>query len=106
MLGAMPSSNKSKAAAPAKNQHVAAAPGGAAPATRPSGPPEAKRYTLQASINFLNLFNNVNLGNPVGNLSSPYFGQSLNVNQYGGFGPSGSQGAGNRRIFAQLRLSF
>ena len=57
-------------------------------------------------MNFLNLFNNVNLGNPVGNLSSPFFGQSLNVNQYGGFGPSGSQGAGNRRIFGQLRLSF
>ncbi len=107
MFGDMPSANKSKAAAPVKNQHVAtAAAGGAAPATRPSGPPEAKRYTLQASVNFLNLFNNVNLGTPVGNLSSPYFGQSLNVNQYGGFGPSGSQGAGNRRIFAQLRLSF
>jgi len=48
----------------------------------------------------------VNLGQPIGNLSSPFFGESTYVNQYGGFGPSGSQGAGNRRIFAQLRLSF
>ena len=68
--------------------------------------PEVKRYTLQLSVNFLNLFNNVNLGQPIGNLSSPFFGESTYVNQYGGFGPSGSQGAGNRRIFAQLRLSF
>jgi len=67
---------------------------------------EAKPYTLQLSVNFLNLFNNVNLGNPISNLSSPLFGQTTNVNQYGGFGPGGSDGAGNRRIFAQLRLSF
>jgi len=67
---------------------------------------ETKRYTLQLSVNFVNLFNNVNLGNPISNLSSPLFGQTTNVNQYGGFGPSGSDGAGNRRIFAQLRLSF
>jgi len=111
-FGEMPSANHAKAAATNNaNGSAVSAPanktnGAAAPAARPSGPPEAKRYSLQASVNFLNLFNNVNLGNPVGNLSSPYFGQSLNVNQYGGFGPSGSQGAGNRRIFAQLRLSF
>jgi len=100
-FGDMPSANHASAAAPANKNNAAAAP-----AAKRSGPPEAKRYTLQASVNFLNLFNNVNLGNPVGNLSSPFFGQSLNVNQYGGFGPSGSQGAGNRRIFGQVRLSF
>src|SRR5436190_7141011 len=101
MFGDMPSANHAGAAAPANANAK-----GAAPAAKPSGPPEAKRYTLQASVNFLNLFNNVNFGAPVGNLSSPFFGQSLVVNQYGGFGPSGSQGVGNRRIFAQLRLSF
>jgi hypothetical protein len=100
-FGDMPSANHANAAAPASKNN-----GSAAPAARPSGPPEAKRFTLQASVNFLNLFNNVNLGAPVGNLSSPFFGQALTVNQYGGFGPSGSQGAGNRRIFGQLRLSF
>ncbi|HEX3083626.1 MAG TPA: TonB-dependent receptor [Pyrinomonadaceae bacterium] len=104
MFGDMPSAHQTKTTAAVKNQHVVNT--AQAPAAKPSGPPEAKRYTLQASINFLNLFNNVNFGAPVGNLSSPYFGQSLVVNQYGGFGPSGSQGAGNRRIFGQLRLSF
>jgi len=81
-------------------------PAAAGPNNGSSGGAEAKRYTLQLSVNFLNIFNNVNLGTPVGNLSSPFFGQSLSVNQYGGFGPSGSSGAGNRRVFAQLRLSF
>ena len=71
-----------------------------------SGGSEAKRYTMQFSLSFLSLLNNVNLGMPVGNLSSPFFGQSLNVNQYGGFGPTGSSGAGNRRVFAQVRFSF
>jgi hypothetical protein len=71
-----------------------------------SGGSEAKRYTMQFSLSFLNLLNSVNLGTPIGNLSSPFFGQSLNVSQYGGFGPSGSSGAGNRRVFAQVRLSF
>jgi len=103
MFGDMSSAHQTKTTATVKKQHVVNT--GAAPAAKASTP-EAKRYTLQASLNFLNLFNNVNLGAPVGNLSSPYFGQSLVVNQYGGFGPSGSQGAGNRRIFAQLRLSF
>jgi len=76
------------------------------PSANGSHAPEAKRYTMQFSVNFLNLFNNVNLGTPVGSLSSPFFGQSLNVTQYGGFGPSGSSGAGNRRIFANVRISF
>ncbi|HYX31206.1 MAG TPA: carboxypeptidase-like regulatory domain-containing protein [Pyrinomonadaceae bacterium] len=99
-FGDMSSKHHASAATPADSKSAAA------PAKGPAATPEAKRYTLQASLNFLNLFNNVNLGQPVGNLSSPFFGQSTYVNQYGGFGPSGSQGAGNRRIFAQLRLSF
>jgi len=87
------------------NAGAAANAASSAPA-KAQATPEVKRYTLQLSVNFLNLFNNVNLGQPIGNLSSPFFGESTYVNQYGGFGPSGSQGAGNRRIFAQLRLSF
>ncbi|MDQ6651161.1 MAG: carboxypeptidase regulatory-like domain-containing protein [Acidobacteriota bacterium] len=76
---------------------------------------EAKRYSLQFSLNFQNLFNHVNLGNPVGNLSSPFFGQSLSLNGgFGGFGPGGGggggvgggSGAGNRKVTAQLRFNF
>lgn len=102
-FGEMPSASTGNSSAPADKKNVPAAAG---PNNGPSGGSEAKRYTLQLSVNFLNILNNVNLGTPVGNLSSPFFGQSLNVNQYGGFGPSGSSGAGNRRVFAQLRLSF
>jgi hypothetical protein len=66
-----------------------------------------KRYTLNVSINFQNLFNRVNLATPVGNLSSPSFGESLGLGgAFGGFSGGGSTGAGNRRIYAQLRLNF
>ncbi len=68
---------------------------------------EAKRYTMQLSINFQNIFNKVNLSNPVGNLSSPSFGESLSLGGgFGGFGGGGGTGAGNRRVSAQLRFSF
>jgi hypothetical protein len=67
-----------------------------------------KRYTLNVSINFQNLLNHVNLAQPVGNLLSPNFGESLALSgTFGGFGGGGgSTGAGNRRIYAQVRLNF
>ena len=66
-----------------------------------------KRYNLNVSINFQNLFNHVSLGPPVGNLSSPSFGESVALGgAFGGFGAPGSTGAGNRRIYAQVRLNF
>jgi len=80
----------------------------------PGGGAEAKRYSMQFSLNFQNLFNHVNLSPPVGNLSSPFFGQSLSLNGgFGGFGPGGggggaggSSGAGNRKVTAQVRFNF
>lgn len=81
----------------------------------PGGGAEAKRYSMQFSLNFQNLFNHVNLTPPVGNLSSPFFGQSLGLNGgFGGFGPGGGggggigggSGAGNRKITAQVRFNF
>ena len=88
---------------------MAAGPGGGQGG--PGGTAIEKRYNLNVSINFQNLFNNVNLGPPVGNLLSPSFGQSLGLGgSFGGFGgfggPGGSSGAGNRRIYAQVRLNF
>lgn len=71
-----------------------------------------KRYSLTFSVNFQNLFNNVNLIAPQGNLSSPLFGQSLGLNGgfggFGGFGGGGGggAGAGNRKVTAQLRFNF
>ena len=69
------------------------------------GAAEAKRYTMQFSVNFQNLLNKVNLANPTGSLSSPSFGESLSLQRFGGFGGGGS-GAGNRRVSAQVRFSF
>lgn len=72
-----------------------------------SGGSEAKRYTMQFSLNFNNIFNNVNYSTPVGNLSSPSFGESLGLGGFfGGFGGGGGGGAGNRRVSAQVRFSF
>jgi len=75
---------------------------------------EAKRYSMQFSLNFQNVLNHVNLSPPNGNLSSPYFGQSLSLSGgFGGFGgpgggggAGGGSGAGNRRVTAQVRFNF
>ena len=63
-----------------------------------------QRYNLTLSINAQNLFNRSNLGPPVGNLSSPLFGQA--TSGAGRFGAGGAQTAGNRRVELQLRFSF
>jgi len=63
-----------------------------------------KRFNLTLSMSVRNLLNTVNLSTPVGNLSSPLFGESLSL--AGGFGPMGGSPAANRRIDLQLRLSF
>ena len=91
---------------------AAAAPAGVTPApaqagaNRPANAPAAeKRYTLTLSVNIQNLLNHTNLTNPIGNLSSPQFGQSIST--AGGFGgPGGSSAAGNRRMQVQIRFGF
>jgi hypothetical protein len=76
------------------------------------GAGSASKYTLTFSVNFQNLLNKVNLGGPVGNLSSPFFGQSVSVaGSFGGFGGPGAGGfggggAGNRRVTLSARFSF
>lgn len=70
-----------------------------------------KRFNLTLSVSARNLLNHTNLGMPIGNLSSPLFGQSNTLGGGfggpGGGGPGGMMGgAGNRRIEIQLRLSF
>jgi hypothetical protein len=70
------------------------------------GGPE-KRYSLTFSVNFQNLFNHNNRATPIGNLSSPLFGESTSTaGGFGGFGPGGSVSAGNRRVQAQIRFNF
>jgi hypothetical protein len=60
-----------------------------------------RRYNLTFSISARNLLNTFNPGPPVGNLSSRFFGQSINI----AGGPFGSPSA-NRRIDLQVRFSF
>jgi hypothetical protein len=88
-------------------------PGGGGPGRGPGGPggPSGfggfggdagnRRYNVTLSVNVRNLFNNVNLGNPVGNLGSPLFGQS---NSLAG-GPF-SSGAALRKMDLQLVFAF
>jgi hypothetical protein len=64
------------------------------------------RYNLTFSLNFQNLFNHANLGPPVGNLGSAFFGESIaTIGAFGGFGGGGNP-AYNRRIDAQIRFTF
>ncbi len=63
-----------------------------------------RRYNLMLSVNVQNLLNHTNLGNPVGNLSSSLFGQSISAS--GGFGNGGNLAAGNRRVELQARFTF
>jgi len=54
------------------------------------------RFSLEFSVNVRNVFNNINLGTPVGNLQSPIFGQSNNVNGWMGY----------RHLDVQIRFNF
>lgn len=79
-------------------------PGGLSSSGGRGGPPGLNvsyRYNLTLGIGAMNAFNIVNLGAPVGQLSSPLFGKSNSL--AGGFGPPGG---GNRRIDFQVMFGF
>jgi hypothetical protein len=59
------------------------------------------RYNLTFSVNARNVFNNVNVGTPVGNLSSPLFGQANSL-----AGQPYSSPTANRRIDLQVQFTF
>ncbi len=65
------------------------------------GSPTNKRYNLTLSANARNLFNNVNYGNFIGNLQSPFFGQANSL-----AGQPYSSATANRRIDLQLQFTF
>jgi len=65
----------------------------------------AHKYTLGLTIQATNIFNHVNLANPIGSLNSPFFGESLNSVSFGqGLGGGGV--TGNRRIQFTLRFNY
>ena len=63
----------------------------------------SRKYTMTFTIQVENLFNHSNPASPIGNLSSPLFGQSNSSAGAYGFG---SNPAGNRRIEIQIYFSF
>ena len=62
-----------------------------------------KRFGLNLSAQFWNLFNRPNLGLPIGNLTSPFFGQATAT--AGGPG-SGDPLSGSRTVEFQIQFSF
>jgi len=60
-----------------------------------------RRYGLTFSVAAQNVFNNVNLGTPVGNLSSPLFGESNSL-----AGRPFSTNTSNRRLDLQVSFNF
>jgi hypothetical protein len=65
-----------------------------------------KPYNLTIGLNVQNLFNRVNKGIIVGNLSSPYFGQATSTGGAFGFFGGGGGGSANRRIDVNVRFSW
>lgn len=63
-----------------------------------------KPYNLTLGVNVQNVFNNVNLSQPVGSLTSPSFGRPRSTG--GGFGFGGGGGSANRRVDLQMRFSW
>ena len=63
------------------------------------------RFQLEFTVQIRNLFNRTNLSSPVGNLNSPFFGQSLSTAGGFGFG-RGSSAGGNRRIELEVEFEF
>jgi hypothetical protein len=65
------------------------------------GEQTSQRYSVTFSVSARNLFNFVNPATPIGNLSSPLFGQSIGL----AGGPFNTQSA-NRRVDFQMMFSF
>ncbi len=68
------------------------------------GAKDESPYKLTLSVQAQNLLNRTNADLPVGNATSPFFGQSTAT--LGGYGEGNRSSAGNRRITAQIKLEF
>ena len=65
------------------------------------GGPSENHYNLTLSVNARNVFNYVNVSNPIGNLSSPLFGESNGL-----VGGPFSSSTANRLIYLQCLFNF
>jgi hypothetical protein len=66
-----------------------------------AGGPSNSRYNLTFSVNARNVFNNVNVDTPIGNLSSPLFGQANGLARLPYSTPTA-----NRRIDLLVQFTF
>lgn len=73
---------------------------------RGGGDDEDSRFNLEFTVQVRNLFNRVNKATPVGNLRSPFFGESTSLAGGFGFGDGGASAAGNRRIEFEVEFEF
>ena len=65
----------------------------------------AKKYSLTLSVQASNVLNHANYATPVGNLSSPFFGESTSLaSGFATMSPSAS--TYNRKITLQMRFTF
>jgi hypothetical protein len=76
-------------------------PGGG-PGMFGGGTPSNSRYNLTFSVNARNIFNNVNYGPPIGNLSSPLFGEANSLAPQ----PYSYAPTANRRVDLQVQFTF
>ena len=108
-LGAVKSIKFGRAIPPKTAAAPAAGTVSATTATKPPAtkPPVQRPYQLMLSIYATNLLNHTNRGNPVGNMTSPFFLRSTGTSGVFFFGPGGGGGAGgNRQFTLRVRLSF
>jgi hypothetical protein len=63
------------------------------------------RYSIELAAQIQNIFNITNLGNPVGNLRSSFFGEPVSLAGWFGRG-GGSPTAGNRRVRLSVEFNF
>jgi hypothetical protein len=78
-------------------------PPGGGPPPGMFGGGAGNKYSLTFSASFRNILNHPNYGTPNGDLSSPFFGESLSL---AGFGPMGAATTYNRKVDLQLRFTF
>jgi len=88
------SQGKSRAAAPPASRSAV-----------PAAAHEIKPYKLTISIYGSNVFNRTNAAQPIGNLSSPLFGQSIAIQTFG-LGSGAGAAAANRTITLLAQFSF
>jgi hypothetical protein len=74
----------------------------------PARPPaqEIRPYRLIFSVQAANLFNRVNRGQPIGNLTSPFFGITNSLAQFSPINTGGSPATSNRSIALRAQFVF